>query len=226
MTKRKILVVDDAPSNIRILVEILAKDFETSVATSGEEALNLVFGRNQPELVLLDIFMPEMDGFTVCSRIRENEKQKDLPVIFITADTDDATVQKAFAAGGSDYVRKPVNRVELLTRIHSQLDHVDLVQKRMEEERLKGVLELAGAVCHELNQPLQNISGFLELLMDRVKKNNPDYEYLEIIRKQTEKMGQITRKLMQITTYETMEYVKDTRIIDIYKASEKDCDDK
>ena len=166
--------------------------------------------------------MPEMDGYEVCKILRQNPTTKDIPVVFVTANTDDGTLQEAFESGGTDYVRKPVNKVELLARIKSALTHQELTKKLLEEEKLEGVLEMAGAICHELNQPMQSILGFSQLLMDDMAEDNPNYEYIRIIKNQIDKMGRITKKLMRITRYETCEYIESTKIIDIYKASDEE----
>ncbi len=221
--RQNLLIVDDAPANLRVLVEILMPDYEISVATNGPEAIEIATSANQhkpPDMVLLDIMMPEMDGYEVCTILRHNQQTKDIPIVFVTANTDDDTLKKAFEAGGTDYVRKPVNRIELLARIKSALSHHELTKKLIEEEKLEGVLEMAGAICHELNQPMQNISGFSQLLIDEISEDDPKYEYISIIKEQIDKMGEITRKLMRITKYETVDYIESTRIIDINKASD------
>ncbi len=221
--KKNILIVDDAPANIRVLVEILLETYEISVATSGVEALDLAISADppsRPDLILLDIVMPEMDGYEVCKKLKRNDRTRDIPVVFVTASTDDDTLQEAFEAGGTDYVRKPVSRIELLARIKSALTQQELTRKLLAEEKLQGVLEMAGAVCHELNQPLQSISGFSQLLMMQTTESDSRYEYISIIKEQIDKMGEITKKLMRITRYETVNYIESTRIIDIHRASE------
>jgi CheY-like chemotaxis protein len=223
ISRKNILIVDDAPPNIRILVEVLAKEYEISVATSGAEALEIATSKTEryraPDLILLDIMMPEMDGYEVCRILRQHPQTRDIPVVFVTANTDDETLKQAFEAGGTDYVRKPVNRIELLSRIKSALNQLELTRKLLEEEKLEGVLEMAGAVCHELNQPMQSVMGFSQLLLDDMSEDNPKYEYIKIIKEQIDKMGKITKKLMRITRYETLDYIEDTKIIDINRAS-------
>jgi len=110
--------------------------------------------------------------------------------------------------------------VELLARIKSALVHQDLTKKLLEEEKLEGVLQMAGAVCHELNQPMQSISGFSQLLIMDMPEDDPKFEYLKIVKEQIDKMAEITKKLMRITKYETVDYIESTKIIDIHKASE------
>ncbi|MCP4366763.1 MAG: transcriptional regulatory, partial [Deltaproteobacteria bacterium] len=99
------------------------------------------------------------------------------------------------------------------------LYHKRLEKKLVEEEKVSSALEMAGAICHELNQPMQVVSGYSELLMMDMEKDNLAYPYIKMVKEQTEKMGYITRKLMSITRYETKDYGKDGKIIDIDKAS-------
>ncbi len=223
--KEKILIVDDAPANLRVLAEILMSDYEISVSTNGPEAIEIATKEDRmaedgpPDLILLDIMMPDMDGYEVCRNLREHVKTKDIPIIFVTANTDDDTLERAFDSGGTDYVRKPVNRIELLARIKSALTHQKLTRKLLQEERLEGVLEMAGAICHELNQPMQAISGFAQLLVNDMSRDDRKHEYVTIIKNQIDKMGDITKKLMRITKYETRDYIESTKIIDIDKSS-------
>jgi CheY-like chemotaxis protein len=219
--KHHILIVDDAPANIRVLVDILTEHYEISAATGGRQALELITTGDPdaaPDLILLDIAMPDMDGYEVCRRLRSDPATGEIPVVFITASTDPETVAEAFGAGGSDYVRKPVSRAELLARVNSALSQRELTRKLIAEEKLQGVLEMAGAVCHELNQPLQTITGFAQLLALQTPRDDPRAEHVGIINDEVIRMAEITRKLMRITRYETMTYMEDTRIIDIDKA--------
>ena len=94
-------------------------------------------------------------------------------------------------------------------------------EERLQKEKLQGVLEMAGATCHEFNQPMQVISGYSELLQSKITDDNPFKKQLRILKQQIDRMGELTRKLQNITEYEIMEYV-DSKIIDINKASKKD----
>ena len=215
-----LLVVDDSPVSSMVVSLILKKhsDYLTVRAWDGRECIKKA-REVKPDLILLDIQMPDMNGIEVCKILRKDEQIYDIPVIFVTASTDNETLKEAFESGGTDYVRKPVNKIELLARIKSVLIHKKLEKKLMEEERLNGVLEMAGGICHELNQPMQVVSGYSELLLMDMGKDNSAYQYIKMIKEQTNKMGSITRKLMRITKYETQEYIEGSRIIDIDKAS-------
>ncbi len=217
--KKRVLVVDDNPVNSRLVQAILEKEgYNTVSAMDGPSAIEAV-KIGKPDLVLLDIFMGEMSGLDACRIIKEDKETKDTPVIFVTANTDDAVLRKAFESGGTDYVRKPVNRVELLARIRSVLTQKMLTEKIVEQEKLQGVLEMAGAVCHEMNQPLQAVTWALELLLSETRQEERLSSAIRDIHRNIEKIGSITRKLQGITRYETMKYVGDTRIIDIERAS-------
>lgn len=219
ITAKKILITDDNPVNIKTTTLILERaGYLTESAYNGKECIEKTKSVN-PDLILLDISMPETSGLTVCKTLRKNNHAKNIPIIFVTAHTDNTTLKEAFDSGGTDYVRKPVNKIELLARIKSALIQQELIKKLILEEKLEGVLEMAGAVCHELNQPLQFISGSLELLLMSLPHEDPRYQDITKIKFQVEKMGKITKKLMGITTYETTKYVGNTRIIDIHGSS-------
>ncbi len=115
----RVLIVDDTPANIEILSNMLAPfNYDLSVANTGEKALQIV-DKTRPHLILLDVMMPGIDGFEVCRRLKASEKNKDIPVIFITGLGDDAA--QGFRAGGVDYITKPVKQDELLARVQAQL---------------------------------------------------------------------------------------------------------
>lgn len=214
-----ILIVDDNPVNIRMEQRILEKNgYITVTAIDGATGIEKARTLN-PDLILLDINMPKKNGIDVCKVLKEDEETKDIQVIFVTASTDDEILTKAFESGGADYVRKPVNKMELLARIKSLMTQKKLMENFLLHEKLKGVIEMAGAICHEMNQPLQAISGYSELLLMDISKESPLYKNANNIKTQIENMGEITKKLMRITRYETKEYVKGTKIIDIHKAS-------
>jgi adenylate cyclase len=117
----RILVVDDTPANIQTVAAILkGQGYQLSVATNGKQALDVV-EKMRPDLILLDVMMPEMDGFETCQRIKSTEAWRDIPIIFLTAKTDTADLVKGFEAGAVDYVGKPFNAHELLARVGTHL---------------------------------------------------------------------------------------------------------
>ncbi|MDO8454018.1 MAG: diguanylate cyclase [Sulfurimonas sp.] len=125
--KRTILVVDDTETNIDILLNLLGDDYDVTVALSGENALEIA-DTESLDLILLDIMMPKMDGYEVCKILKANEKTKDIPVIFITAKTDEDSIERAYEVGGIDYVTKPFKPRELTARVKTQLNLKFLIE--------------------------------------------------------------------------------------------------
>lgn len=220
MLKPKILIVDDDSLNIKLLGEILRSDYEVCFATNGLEGIKIATANDPPGLILMDIIMPDMDGYEVCKALRDDQRSKHIPIIFVTADTDDETLTAALESGGTDYVRKPVNEIELLARIKCALTEQQLCKTLVEEEKIKSILEMAGAICHELNQPLQVIMGYSELLRREISEENTLYKYIENIEGQVDQMKRITGNLMRLTRYETRSYMGNrNRILDIDKSA-------
>ena len=117
-----VLIVDDVVDNIQIAMNILREEnYNLTFALSGEEALTLA-NTNQFDIILLDIMMPNIDGFTVCERMRAMPEYANVPIIFLTAKTDIDSISRAFELGGTDYVTKPFHAAELLARVKSQLE--------------------------------------------------------------------------------------------------------
>jgi diguanylate cyclase (GGDEF)-like protein len=120
-SKDAILIVDDVPENIRMLMEILKTDYATIPATSGEAALEKAQLFPKPDLIILDIMMPGIDGYETCRQLKENTETSDIPVIFITAVAEYLGDAKAFNLGAADYVTKPFNPATVLARVQHQI---------------------------------------------------------------------------------------------------------
>lgn len=138
--KRKILIVDDVPSNIRILVEELRSEYEIVVATSGKLALQRAV-TNTPDLILLDIMMPEMDGYEVCARLKEDRKLSGIPIIFVTAKDEEEDETKGLHIGAVDYITKPFSLPIVKARVKT---HLELKQHRDFLENLSSLDGLTG----------------------------------------------------------------------------------
>ena len=149
----EVMVVDDVKTNIDILVELLGEDYEVSVAMDGESALQDI-AENQPDLILLDIMMPAMDGYEVCRRIKANDKSKDIPVIFITAKTDVEDEVKGLLLGAVDYITKPISPARVKARVKTQ------VQLLNAQRKLKEMLE-------------NTFAGSIKILTDILAISNP-----------------------------------------------------
>lgn len=120
LSEYKVLIVDDTEENIDILVETLGDDYDISVAMDGETALeNLEM--EVPDIILLDIMMPEMDGYEVCSHIKANKAIAEIPIIFLTAMTDINSKAKGFELGAVDYITKPFEILEVKAKVNTNL---------------------------------------------------------------------------------------------------------
>jgi len=127
MTKATILIVDDTPANIKALSETLKKDYRIIFAKNGIEALEHANSDVLPDIILLDILMPEMDGYEVCKRLKDNERTKNIPIIFITAKNEEEDEQKGFELGAVDYITKPFSLPIVKQRVTT---HIQLKQYR------------------------------------------------------------------------------------------------
>lgn len=153
MDRDRILIVDDVPLGIKMLGEFLSREYEVVVATSGQKALEVAKSK-LPDLILLDVIMPEMDGFETCRRLKGDPLTASIPVIFLTAMSDSDDVVRGLDAGGQDYIVKPFKKAEVLARIRT---HIELKKAR---EKLA---EYAREV-EKKNRELENLLKKVELL--------------------------------------------------------------
>jgi two-component system sensor histidine kinase/response regulator len=164
-----LLLVDDTPANIQVLVGLLRDDFELKVATSGAQALRICAATPGVALVLLDVMMPEMDGYEVCRTLRAAASTRHLPIIFLTAMTEADAVVRGFEIGGNDYVTKPFRPAELLVRVRTQL--LLRAQQREIEERNIEMKEMLQLVCHDVANHFGVLGMTLELAQLRGETN-------------------------------------------------------
>lgn len=130
--KNRILIVDDEPINLKILAAMLSDDYAVSVAPSGAQALSTA-KQLIPDLILLDVMMPEIDGYEVCRRLKNDPTTREIPVIFLTSKTDVKDETEGFSVGAVDYIAKPYNPVIVLARVKT---HIELVRQHRITERL------------------------------------------------------------------------------------------
>lgn len=229
-----ILIVDDTPENIDILVELL-EDFDKQVAINGADALETAF-ENPPDLILLDIMMPEMDGYEVCEKLRADERTKEIPVIFLTAKTEKGDIVKGFEAGGQDYVTKPFDVHELMERVktHLELKNQREILKNMNEileEKVKErtiQLENANAeldkvykelqaldvaknnflwlISHEIRTPLNGICGAASLLNDMLSKDQEFGEFVDMLKISADRLERFSLTALVITQLNASNY--------------------
>ncbi|MBF0409039.1 MAG: response regulator [Candidatus Riflebacteria bacterium] len=159
----QILIIDDMVENIQILARLLEDDYEIRFATSGKRGIELALKTN-PDLILLDVMMPEMDGFETCSRLKEDEKLKDVPVIFVTALTEKYSETRALEIGAVDYITKPICpetvRGRVKNHIALRIAHKELQAKNRELE------SFCLAISHDVRAPLRIIKGVSQILLE------------------------------------------------------------
>jgi len=156
MKNKTILIVDDVVANLDILEELL-NEYDIVDATNGKDALKIV-NDDHIDLILLDIMMPEMDGYEVCHKLKENPKNKNIPIIFLTAKTDEKSIEKAYDMGGVDYVTKPFLPKELQARVKTQFNLQDLKNIEVEYKKQIAFKDLIHNIAHQWRQPLSIIS--------------------------------------------------------------------
>lgn len=216
---KKILVVDDQPDNVYILKDRLEKEgFSVSSAYDGHTCLELT-EKELPDLILLDIMMPGMDGFEVCEKIVENEKTKTIPVILVTALTDVDDVKRGLEVGAFDYIKKPYNRAELIARINSALRYSESNKLMLELEKINTYAATVVTANHEIKQPLTliNLSTAAinrELGRDGIRKE-AIHKRIEFIENATKDIIKVLDKLSSIKKPIITDYVNNLKMIDI-----------
>ena len=218
----KILIAEDDFTSRTMLQAVLTKwGYEVTATPDGEAALATLQTAGAPQLAVLDWMMPGMDGLSLCRKLREQERSEPLYLILLTSKDEQDDIVQGLEAGADDYISKPFDNEELRARVNVGRRMVTLQNELREREKLQGVLEMAGAVCHELNQPLQSVSGFSELLLMNMETSDPNCERLKIIKTGIERIGELTQKIMKITRYRSKNYMNGkSRILDIDKASQ------
>lgn len=204
-----ILIVDDVPENIHLLGIMLQKrGYNVHSCTNGVDALRFMEDRI-PDLLLLDISMPEMDGFELTRRLKSQARTREIPIIFLTAFTDKKRIVEGFDLGGVDYITKPYNAAELFARVQTHLDLKqmrDLLLQRNQElqilnERLRQLNlekdELLGIVAHDLKSPLSAIRGLAEALVnDKELQAEKQEEFQQTILSTSDRMFKLISELL------------------------------
>lgn len=203
-----ILVADDTVENLRLLVTMLGgQGYEVRPVTTGRQAL-LAAERVQPALILLDINMPDMNGYDVCERLKANPALADIPVIFLTALTEVADKIRAFQVGGVDYITKPFQLEEVHARVRT---HLALRQARLELaqsfEKLQAVEtlkdNLVHMIVHDMRSPLMALSGHLDLVKESGSQlNDIAKEDLQVAASLADRVAQMANDLLDVSRLE------------------------
>lgn len=201
--KASILVVDDKPANLRLLSQLLSEhNYNVRPVLSGAQAVAAAQAV-QPDLILLDIKMPEMDGYEVSRRLKDDPRTRMVPILFISALHDTEDKVKAFEAGGVDYITKPFHADEVLARVRTQLMlqqlRRDLETELAERDNLiRDLRAYAHSVAHDLRSPLAGALGFAQLLEDTsfLLEHEERQEYVRVVVESLEKANSIIDELL------------------------------
>ncbi len=195
--KKKILVIDDVPENIYLLKERLEEEgFEIESSLDGRTGIQNAIA-NSPDLIICDIMMPEVDGFTVMNALKENPKTSSIPFIFLTAKTDYPSIRQGMKLGADDYITKPFTSQDLLSAINIRLRKKDQQEKRIESLRKS----ISYSLPHELQTPLTSILGFSEILIQDSLTLTKDEitEYATNIKESANRLNEIVQNILLTT---------------------------
>lgn len=201
-----IVVIDDNTDNLRILADMLRNHgYVPRPAASGAVGLEAVLAR-PPVLILLDIMMPETDGFEVCRQLKSRDATRDIPIIFITALDQLENKVKAFAAGAVDYITKPFQEAEVMARINTHVglvrakEHLRQTEARMQKYlKYESLVRMAGAVAHRFNNDLQAVLGNLEMAVSDCNADPNPPPTLTAAMQSAEKAAGIARLMVTYT---------------------------
>ena len=203
----KLLVVDDVQTNVLLLKALLGKEgYGILVANNGQEALEVIRNEN-PDLILLDVMMPGMDGFEVAERLKSEEFRCEIPIIFLTALDDTQSIVNGFKLGVGDFISKPFRKEELMVRIKHQLSLVAarrIIEEKNEELRktIAGRDKMYSVIAHDLRSPMASIKMKLNTIMMSVEKDkiDPDiFDMLEMSNKTSEEVFSLLDNLLKWT---------------------------
>ena len=198
--KNKILIVDDTVDTVELLKKRFRSDgYDTAEAYDGEEALKQVVEYN-PDLIVLDVMMPKLDGYEVCQRLKTDESTRYIPILMLTAKSDVESKIKGLDIGADDYLPKPFNYKELSARVRSLLTIKAAHEKLVEEEK-SGALELMmDQVAHEIRNPLTSIGGFARKVYGKLPEGDPNKKYMEMIINDVAILESMIKQLIELKT--------------------------
>lgn len=215
-----IVIVDDNPENIRVLGAVFPPNkYQITIATNGETALKTV-EQNPPDLILLDLMMPGIDGFEVCRRLKSNPKTQDIEIIFVTAATAENNELKGIALGAIDYIYKPFSVPLILTKVEKHLERLTHKKDlRLKNAALEEVVKLRDDIeritRHDLKTPLNAILGFPQLMLMDDNLNSEQRGYLEEILRAGNEMNNMINNSLDLFKMETGCYPYQPNWVDI-----------
>jgi len=216
---KKILVIDDLPENVFILQDRLIQEgYEVITAYGGNDGMEKAYS-TKPDLILLDVMMPDMSGFDVCKNLINDEKTKHIPIILVTAKSGPEDIKEGLEAGAFDYVKKPFNRVELMARVKSALKLSEANRQLLEIEKQTTFLATIVTANHKIKQPLTLLSLSSAAIKKELEKEEFTKEAIlnrvKYIDAAIKDISEVLNKLNSITKPEFSDYAKDVKMIKV-----------
>lgn len=215
---KKILVIDDLPENVFLIQDRLEREgYEVITAFDGKTGIERA--KNElPDLILLDVMMPEISGFEVCKTLIDDPSTSRIPIILVTAKTEAEDIKEGLEAGAFDYIKKPFNRIELLARIHSALKLSEAQKLLLEAEQKNTYTATVVTANHKIKQPLTLMSLSSAAIKRELKKDEISTEaiikslnYIEIAIKE---INDILNQLNSVKKPIFSDYIKNIKMID------------
>ncbi|MFH1020908.1 MAG: response regulator, partial [Pseudomonadota bacterium] len=196
--KEKILIVDDTADTVELLRKrFRAEGYDTMEAFDGEEALAKI-AENRPDLVILDVMMPKLDGFGVCKRLREDPATRHLPVLMLTAKSETPDKVRGLDIGADDYITKPFDYKELAARVRSLLSKKTANKEMAEKEKSEALDHMVDEVSHEVRNPLVAIGGFARRMLKNMAADDKNRPYMEIILQNVASLERMVTELIEL----------------------------
>ncbi|NBC84266.1 MAG: response regulator [Bacteroidetes bacterium] len=246
----QVLIVDDIPNNLNFVSDALFQEgIGITIATNGPDALEIATLK-YPDLILLDISMPEMDGYEVCRHLKNNEKTSEIPVIFLTAKVESEDIIKGFQVGAVDYIVKPFNAMELISRVKTHLElkdkreQLEQLNKSLEEKVTERTQELKQKndelkiayqklenldkaknefilhINHELRTPLQGIHGYSKLI-EEYAQNNEQLEFVHGLNRLTDRLVRLSEISLLFTELKAANYKEEIHPVSVKEVFDK-----
>ncbi len=215
---KALIAEDDNSVRLGLKRMLSAWNFDIVEFADGETAWTHLQTEATPEMILLDRVLPGMDGVELCRQVRADKKFQHVYIIFLTVRNRAEDVIDGLKAGADDYITKPFNAEELKARIQTGMRALDAQAQRLDCERMKVLLEMAGATSHEISQPLTVILGRAERLLERLATDDPGRVETEAIIRSAERIKQLVTTMANIQSYATKPYASGVHILDFEQA--------
>ncbi|MBM4136755.1 MAG: response regulator [Nitrospira sp.] len=214
----KILIVDDAEDTVDLLKKRFhSEGYDTAEAYNGEEGIQKVAEYN-PDLIVLDVMMPKINGYEVCQRLKSDEKTKYIPILMLTAKGEVEHKVKGLDIGADDYMSKPFDYKELSARIRSLLSLKATHEKKVVEEKSGALEQMMDQVAHEIRNPLTAIGGFARKVYNKLPDDDPNKKYMEIIIEDVAILESMIKQLIELKSM-AVSYKEPTNVTDVIKES-------